>query len=189
MSAIPEQVVAGQKASLNNLLAVQGAMFSGFEKLVDLHLKVIKASLDEVAETTQKAIAVKDAQEALAFTSSLAQPNAEKAMAYSKHVYDIFSGVQVDLTKLTEEQIAQGQQQISDVIDQVAQNAPTGSEGAIALVKNSMATANNAYESAVKAARQASDAVESNITAATQAASEAASAAGKSASRARRTTA
>jgi len=189
MSAIPAQVVASQKASLTNLLAVQGAVFSGFEKLVDLNLKVIKASLDEVAEKTQQAIEVKDAQEALAFTSSLAQPNAEKAMAYSKHVYDILTGVQVDLTKLTEEQVAQGQQQIADALDQVAKNAPTGSEGAIALVKTSLATANNAYESAVKAARQAADAAESNFTAATKAATDAATAASKAAPRSRRTAA
>src|SRR3546814_4727483 len=92
MSAIPQQVLAGQKASLDNLLAIQGSFFGGFEKLVDLNLKVIKATLDEVAQKSQQAIEVKDAQEALAFTSGLVQPNAEKALAYSKHVYDIVSG-------------------------------------------------------------------------------------------------
>src|SRR3546814_10759396 len=86
MSAIPQQVLAGQKASLDNLLAIQGSFFGGFEKLVDLNLKVIKATLDEVAQKSQQAIEVKDAQEALAFTSGLVQPNAEKALAYSKHV-------------------------------------------------------------------------------------------------------
>jgi phasin family protein len=191
MSAIPQQVLAGQKASLDNLLAIQGTFFGGFEKLVDLNLKVIKATLDEVAQKSQQAIEVKDAQEALAFTSGLVQPNAEKALAYSKHVYDIVSGVQVDLSKLTEEQIAQGQQQVSNAIDQISKNAPTGSEGAVALLKSSLATANSAYESVSKATRQAVDAAESNLNAATnatfKAASDAAEAAGKSAPRARRT--
>jgi phasin family protein len=193
MSAIPQQVLAGQKASLDNLLAIQGTFFGGFEKLVDLNLKVIKATLDEVAQKSQQAIEVKDAQEALAFTSGLVQPNAEKALAYSKHVYDIVSGVQVDLSKLTEEQIAQGQQQVSDAIDQISKNAPTGSEGAVALLKSSLATANSAYESVSKATRQAVDAAESNLNAATnatfKAASDAAEAATKSAPRARRTAA
>src|SRR3546814_653071 len=146
MSAIPQQVLAGQKASLDNLLAIQGSFFGGFEKLVDLNLKVIKATLDEVAQKSQQAIEVKDAQEALAFTSGLVQPNAEKALAYSKHVYDIVSGVQGDLSKLTEEQIAQGQQHVSDAIDQIAKNAPTGSEGAVAILKSSLATANSRSE-------------------------------------------
>ena len=190
MSAIPQQVLASQKASLDNLLAVQGAVFGGFERLVDLNIKVIKATLDEVAEKSQQAIEVKDAQEALAFTSGLVQPSAEKALAYGKHVYDIFSGVQVNLSKLTEEQIALGQQQVSDAIDQISKNAPTGSEGAVALLKSSLATANSAYESVAKATRQAAEAAESNITAATnatfKAASDAAEAASKSAPRARR---
>ncbi|NYT39011.1 phasin family protein [Allopusillimonas soli] len=190
MSAIPEQVIAGQKASLNNLLAIQGAIFGGFEKLVDLNLKVAKATLDEVAEKSQQAISVSDAQEAVALSSSLTQPSAEKALAYSKHVYDIVSGVQVDLTKLVEAQIAQGQQHVSDTLDQFAKSAPTGSEGAIALIKSSLASANNAYESVAKAARQAADVAESNLTAATnatlKAAAQASEATAKPASRSRR---
>ena len=49
MSAIPQNVLANQKATLDNFVAIQNSFFSGFEKLVDLNLKVIKASLDEVA--------------------------------------------------------------------------------------------------------------------------------------------
>ncbi|HEY9278469.1 MAG TPA: TIGR01841 family phasin [Eoetvoesiella sp.] len=192
MSAIPQEVLANQKASLDKFLAVQGTFFGGFEKLIDLNLKVWKATLDEVAQKSQEAIEVKDAQEALAFTSGLVQPGAEKALAYSKHVYDIVSGVQADLSKLTEEQIAQGQQQVSEAIDQFSKNAPTGSESAVALMKSSLATATSAYESVSKAAKQATEAAESNISAATnatfKAASEAAEAA-KAAPRARRATA
>ncbi len=194
MSAIPQQVIATQKVSLNNFLAVQNAVFGGFEKLVDLNLKVVKATLDEVAQKSQQAVEVNDVQEAVAFTSGLVQPSAEKALAYSKHVYDIVSGVQGDLSKLTEEQIAQSQQQVSEAIDQFSKNAPTGSEGAVALLKSSLATANNAYESVSKAARQAAEAAESNISAATnatfKAATEAAEATARStAPRARRATA
>src|SRR3546814_7105081 len=96
------------------------------------------------------------------------------------------SGVQGDLSKLTEEQIAQGQQHVSDAIDQIAKNAPTGSEGAVAILKSSLATANSAYESVTKAARQAADTAESNLNAATSATFKAASDAAKSAPRARR---
>ncbi|GAB2897214.1 TIGR01841 family phasin [Paralcaligenes ginsengisoli] len=192
MSAIPQQVLASQKASLDKFLAVQGTFFGGFEKLVDLNLKVLKATLEEVAQKSQQVIEVKDAQEALAFTSSLVQPGAEKALAYSKHIYDIVSGVQTDLSKLTEEQIAQGQLQVSEAIEQFSKNAPTGSESAVALLKSSLATATSAYESVSKAAKQAAEAAESNIAAATnatfKAASDAADAA-KAAPRARRSAA
>ena len=192
MSAISPQIYANQKASLDKFLAVQGTFFDGFEKLVDLNLKVIKASLEEVAQKSQEAIEVKDVQDAVAFTTNLVQPSAEKALAYSKHVYDIVSGVQTSLSQLTEEQIAQGQQQVSDAIDQFSKNAPSGSEGAVALMKSSLATATSAYESVSKAAKQASQTAESNISAATDATFKAAAdsvEAAKSTPRARRSAA
>ncbi|MFC4273695.1 TIGR01841 family phasin [Achromobacter aloeverae] len=183
MTAIPQQVLARQKAQLNTFIAAQTALFSGFEKLVDLNLKVVKASLDEVALRSQQASDVKDAQEAVAFSTGLVQPGAEKALAYGKHVYDIVAGVQTELVKLGEEQIAESQTQISDAIDQWSKNAPTGSEGAVALIKSSLATATSAYDSLTKAAKQAAEVAESNLNAAAnatfKAASDAADAANK----------
>lgn len=169
MSAIPQQILDRQKSAINTFVAVQGSIFGGFEKLVDLNMKVIKASLGEAAEQSQQVSELKDPQEAVAFVSSLAQPNAEKAIAYTKNVYDILSNVSNELIKLTETQVAEGQQQIAETIDQLAKNAPTGSESAVALLKSSLATANTAYDSLNKAAKQAVEVAESNLTAATNA--------------------
>lgn len=175
MNALPQQMFANQKASLDNVLAIQGAMFQGFEKLVDLNMKVFKASFDEVGQKSQEASSIQDVQEALNFSSSLLQPNAEKVLAYSKQVYDVLSGVQVDVTKLTEAQVEQAQVQINDSIEQLTKNAPTGSEGAVALLKSSLASVNSAYDTVAKSARQAAQAAESNIAAATDATLKAAS--------------
>jgi phasin family protein len=169
MSAIPQQVLARQKANVNTLIATQAALFSGFEKLVDLNLKVIKATLDEVALRSQQVSDVKDPQEAVAFSTGLVQPGAEKVLAYGKHVYDIVTNVQTELVKLTEEQIAEGQQQLTEAIEQLSKNAPTGSEGAVALLKSSLATATSAYDSLSKAAKQAAEVAESNLNAAANA--------------------
>ncbi len=183
MTAIPQQVLARQQAQLNTFIAAQTALFSGFEKLIDLNLKVVKASLDEVALRSQQASDVKDAQEAIAFSTNLVQPGAEKALAYGKHVYDIVTGVQTELVKLGEEQIAESHTQFSDVLDQWSKNAPTGSEGAVALIKSSLATATSAFDSISKAAKQAAEVAESNLNAAAnatfKAASDAADAANK----------
>ena len=193
MNAIPQQVLARQKAAINSLVAAQTAMFSGFEKLVDLNLKVVKASLDEAAQRTQQSVDVKDAQEAAAFASALLQPGAEKALAYGKHVFDIVSGVQNELAKLTEEQVAEGRQQVTEAIEQLVSNAPAGSEGAVAVLKSTLATANGAYDSLSKAAKQAAEVAETNLNAAAnatfKAASDAAEAAAKAAPRAARRTA
>jgi len=190
MNAIPQQVLARQKAAVNSLVAAQTVVFGGFEKLVDLNMKVVKATLDEATARTQQSIEVKDAQEAVALASSLVQPGAEKVLAYSKHVFDIVSGVQAELTKLTETQVAEGRQQVSETVEQLVRNAPAGSEGAVSLLKSSLATANSAYDSLSKAAKQAAEVAETNLNAAAnatfKAASDAAEAAAKVAPAARR---
>ncbi len=186
MSAIPQQIIDRQKSALNAAVAVQGSLFNGFEKLVDLNLKVIKATLGEVAEQSAQATELKDPQEAAAFVSSLAQPNSEKAIAYTKHVYEIVSGVSNELIKLTEAQVAEGQQQVSEAIDQLAKNAPTGSESAVALMKSSLATVSTAYDSLNKAAKQAAEVAESNLSAATNATIKATESASKAAATATR---
>ncbi|HLR14151.1 MAG TPA: phasin family protein [Burkholderiaceae bacterium] len=188
MNTFSQQVFANQQASLDNFIAVQNSLLSGFEKLVDLNLKVMKASFDEISEKSREAAKLQDAQEAFTFSTALLQPNTEKAMAYGKHVYDICSGLQVDVTKLTEAQFAQFQQQVSEAIDQLSKNAPAGSESAVALLKSSLASASNAYENVTRSARQAADMAEKNIAAATdatiKATSEASKAGAKAASKA-----
>ena len=177
MAALPPQFLASQKASMQAVLALQNTAFTGFEKLVDLHLRVAKASFDEAAEKTQQVMALEDPQQVVAFATSLAQPSAEKAMAYGKHVYDIVSEVQAEVARLTEAQIAESQKTLSDALDQLSRNAPAGSESAVALMKSSLATATSAYDSLSKAAKQAAEVTESNIAAATSATFEAAEAA------------
>src|SRR5690606_811186 len=109
-------------------------------------------------------------------TTLSAQHGAEKALAYSKHVYDILSGVQTEVGRLTEAQLAAGQKNMAEAIEVLTKNAPAGSESAVAFMKSSMATANAAYESISKVAKQAADVTESNITAAANATFEAAAA-------------
>ena len=193
MNQLPKEMLESQKATLEAMMAFQGSVFGGFEKLVDLNLKVMKATMDEASQKTQEAMGIKDAQEAVAMTSGLIQPSADKAAAYSKHVYDIVSGVQADLAKLAEGKVAEGQKQLHAAVEQMTRNAPTGSEGTISMIKSSLAQATAAYDSMNKAAKQAAEVAEKNLNAATsatfKAASDAASNATKTAGRARRTTA
>ena len=175
MTAIPQQVLDAQKAALEKIVAVQGSMFNGFEKLVDLNLKVMKATMDEATQVSHKAIGVKDAQDALSLSSSVVQPSAEKAMAYGKHVYDIVAQVQSEIAKLSEGQLAEAQKRVAEAVEQFSRNAPVGSESAVAMLKSSLAQVNQAYDSMTKAAKQAADVAEKNLSAAASATFKAAS--------------
>ncbi len=163
----PEQITAAQKANLETLFGLTNRAFEGIEKLVELNMQVAKTTLAEVAETAQASLSVKDAQELLALQASLLQPAAEKAAAYSRHLYEIMAGANAEVTKAAEAGMAESQKKVMALVDSAVKNAPAGSESAVALVKSAVAAANNAYESVHKAAKQATEVAEANFTAMT----------------------
>ena len=162
-----DQFVAAQKASIETLFGLTTKAFEGVEKLVELNLQVAKTTLTEAAETATAAASVKDAQELLALQAGLLQPAAEKAAAYSRHLYDIVAGTGAEFTKVAEVNLADSQKKVLSLVDNAVKNAPAGSESAVALVKSAVAAANNAFETAQKAAKQATEVAEANFTAMT----------------------
>lgn len=174
-----EQLIAAQKANVETLFGLTNKAFEGIEKLVELNLQVARTTLGEAAETTKAALSVKDAQELLALQASLLQPAAEKAAAYSRHVYDIVAGTNAEVSKVAEATVADAQKKVLSVVDNAVKNAPAGTENAVALVKSAVAAANNAYESVHKAAKQAAEVAEANFQAVTSTAVKATQAASK----------
>jgi len=158
-----EQVVAAHKANIETLFGLTNKAFEGVEKIVELNLSASKAALNEVAGHTQSVLSVKDVQELLALQSSLLQPLAEKAAAYSRHLYDIASGTGAEFNKAVEAQAAEAQSQFNGLVDSAAKNAPAGSEAAVAILKSTVSAANNALETVQKAVKQATEAAEANF--------------------------
>lgn len=184
MTLTAEQILASHKANIETLFGLTTKAFEGVEKLVELNVTASRAALTEAASHTQAVLGVKDAQELLALQASLLQPSAEKAAAYSRHLYDIATATTGEFTKAAEAQLAEMQKSYTGLVDGALKNAPAGSEQAVALVKSAMTAANNAYESVHKAAKQAADIAEANFTAVTNTAVKASQAAAKSAKRA-----
>ena len=160
-----DQFMAANKANVETLFGLTAKAFEGVEKLVELNLQVAKASLTEAAETSTAALSIKDAQELMALQAGLLQPAAEKAAAYSRHLYDILAGTTAEVSKAAEATLADGQKQMLALVDNAVKNAPAGTESTVALVKSAVAAANNAYESAHKAAKQATEVAEANFNA------------------------
>lgn len=164
----PEQIVAAHKANVETLFGLTAKAFEGVEKLVELNLSAAKAALEESSSNTQAVLSAKDAQELLAMQANLFQPLAEKTSAYSRHLYDIASGTSGEFTKAFESQSAAAQKQLATLVDTAAQNAPAGSEQAVAMMKSAVGAASAAFESVQKAVKQAADLAESNLATVTQ---------------------
>lgn len=187
MFAIPEQFSAASKANfeaqLSLITALTNKAFEGVEKIVDLNLNVAKASLEESNSAAKQFLAAKDAQEWLSLAAAQAQPNAEKALAYGRHLAGIASGVQAEFTKAAEAQIAETSRKVLELVEEVSKNAPAGSENAVAIFKTAIGNANAGYEQLTKTTKQAVETLEANLNTAvgqfTQAAPKAARAAKK----------
>jgi len=160
-----EQVIASHKANIETLFGLTNKAFEGVEKIVELNLTASKAALAEAATHTQTMLSVKDAQELLALQSGLLQPLAEKTAAYSRHLYDIATSTGAEFTKNAEAQAADAQKKFTGLVDSAAKNAPAGSESVVAIMKSSVAAANNALESVQKAVKQATEVAEANFNA------------------------
>lgn len=174
-----EQVLAANKANVETLFGLTGKAYEGVEKLVELNLSTAKAMLAESANQAQTVLGVKDAQELLALQTTLLQPLGEKAASYGREVYDIAAATGAEFGRAFEAQFAEAQKKFLDIVDSTAQNAPAGSETAVALMKSAVATASNVLETAQKSAKQAVAMAESNFKAATAGAVDAGKAAAK----------
>ena len=102
-----EQIVAAQKANIETIFGLTSLAFEGVEKLIELNTQVAKTAMTEASQTIQAALSVKDAQELLALQAGLLQPAAEKAAAYSRHVYEIAASTGAEVNRVAEAQAAE----------------------------------------------------------------------------------
>jgi len=162
MTLTPEQVIAANKANLETLVGLTNKAFSGLEQLIELNLAAAKSTLADSQQQAQSVLSVKDAQELLALQASLFQPLAEKAVSYNRHLYEIATGTGSHLSSAVEEKMAEAQKAFATMIETATQNAPAGSEAAVAAFKTAVSAGNNALESVQKAVKQATDVAEAN---------------------------
>jgi phasin family protein len=167
MFTIPEPFSAVTKANLDAQLEMLSALsnkaFEGMEKLIDLNLSLVKASMEDSATTAKQLLAAKDPQEFISLTTAQAQPAAQKVIAYGRHLASIASSTQAEFSKAAEEQFSENSRKVMALVDDVAKNAPAGTENAIALVKSAVGNANASYEQLTKTTKQAVEALEVNM--------------------------
>jgi phasin family protein len=164
-----EEMSEAQKQNIDAMLKLSHKAFEGIEKMVDLQLSAARASLQETSEKFQALMSVKDAQDIMAVNKEMATPSAEKALAYSRTIYDIAAQTSGEVQRLIDAQIAEGNKKVFDALDEFAKSAPAGSEAMIAMMKSSLTAASSAYETANKAARQVVEMAERNMKAAADA--------------------
>ncbi|HZR67830.1 MAG TPA: phasin family protein [Burkholderiales bacterium] len=172
MYVTPEQIAATNKAGAEALLGLANSQFAAFERWSNLNLNATKAVFEDGLNHAKALLGAKDVQEFINLNAAAAQPALEKAIAYSRSVYEVAAQSQAELTKAIEAQSAELNRNVVGFLDKVSKNAPAGSDVAVAAVKSALAAANSAYDSFTKVAKQATEIAEANFTAVTTAAKE-----------------
>lgn len=121
----PQHLVDAQNTGIHQLFAFSSTALDGIEKLTELNLQVVKATLAENQALMARALAARP-EELIALSTSLAQPTAEKIAAYSRHVYEIVSGVQIALTATAPSQYQQYVRDAQGIVENLTKDASFG---------------------------------------------------------------
>lgn len=163
MNLTPEQIVAANKSNLETLVGLTSKAFAGVEQLIELNMAAAKSALSDSHSNSQTVLSVKDAKDLLSMQASMFQPLAEKMVTYNRHLYEIATSSSQDVGSVVQEQFAKSQQLYQEVFENMAKNAPAGSETAVAAFKTAVSAGTSALESVQKAVKQATDMVDSNV--------------------------
>lgn len=166
MNKITEQFTSSSKAGIDSLQTIASTALTGLANLTLLNLNTARAALEDSAANAKALLSIKDAQGFAALQQSLAQPAIEKAIAYSRSVYEIASQSSNGLTQVIEAQASEVNKNLTTAIDKALKSAPAGSEVAVSAVKSAIAAANSAYSNLSNAAKQATEMAEANVAAA-----------------------
>lgn len=173
MYVTPEQITSVNKSGAEIFLSLAHANFAAFEKLSALNFNATKSAFEDAVNHAKALMNVKDVQELVTINVAAAQPTLEKAIAYSRNVYEVTSASQAAITRVVEGQAGEFNRNVVGFLDTVVKNAPAGSDVAVAAVKSALAAANSAYDNLTKVAKQATEIAEANFAAASNATTKA----------------
>lgn len=172
MFSTPAPILAMSQANLAAAINIANIALGGAERLAQLNLQVARTVLEESAKSAQALASATSIQELMALQSTLAEPNVEKAVHYSRHIYQVASDTQAALSKVVEERVSDINNTLVDELEKMAKTAPAGSEAMVSMLKSGVAAANNAYDTLSKAAKQVVEVTEANVANATSVATK-----------------
>jgi phasin family protein len=166
--ANPQQdLLALNRANVETTLSLAAAVLKGAERLATLQISAAKELLADNAKIARNLMSVKDAGELISM-KPVAEPLLERALSYSRSVYEVTTETQAEITRLLEARLKEIGETVNEAVTQAAKNAPVGSDVAVAAVRSAMAAASSAYENMQKITGQVKQLTEANVAAASE---------------------
>ena len=165
-----ENLLSANKAAIDTLLSVANTALATAESLAALNLGFARQSLDKGSKQAAAALKLKTPQDVAAFGAESVQPGVDSVVAYSRSVYDIANGAASEINGMLKKQFDDMAKKIQAAAVSGAQQAPFGSDVALAAVKQAIDAGNAAYADLTKKVQDAAALAQANVAKATEAA-------------------
>lgn len=168
-----EQFTAANKATVDSLLAVSNTALASAERILALNMDIARSAIEDSASGAKALLHAKDVNDVVSIQTSLTQPAIEKALDYTRSIYEVAARSQEEMSKLLEAQFGSFQKSVEKMLEQANKSAPKGSENAFSAIQSAISAANAAYGNMNVVAKQFADAAQGNLATATKAAAAA----------------
>lgn len=164
-----EEFAAAHRTNIDTSLTLANVAFAYVEHIAALNLNMARTVLEDVVASAKSLLDAKDIHEFASLQAAMVQPAVEKTVGYARGVYDVAFQRREEVSQLIETQFAEMGRNVVTSLENVAKNAPAGSDAAVAAVKSAIAVTNSTYDSLRKTARQVVDVAEANVAATSKA--------------------
>lgn len=145
------------EAQLQALSAIAEKAMHAVTELAELNVATVKASLEDSSAIANEILSAKDPQAAFIIAQSQAQPAAEKAASYGRHVAAIATKAQAELGKVAQERLAETTAHFNALVNDLSKAAPAGSEPMVELFKGNLSQVHSLFDQFTKAGQTAYD--------------------------------
>lgn len=144
-----------QATNLDALLSMTATMLDACQKFSDLGVQAMKENIADYQENVHKALAANGAQAWFALQADAIEPAAERARSYLRQAQEIAAETRADFQQVTEAQYESGLRTMQQALENLSQNAPTGSENALNAWQSAVTSTAALYESMQQATKHA----------------------------------
>ncbi|CAG9164580.1 phasin family protein [Cupriavidus pinatubonensis] len=178
-----QPMYAAQAAAMDIVFGMTAKTLDAYQRLTELGMQTMKETLANNQETVRQAFAAKSPQELFALQATAVEPAAEKARAFFQQVQEIAASTREEFQKVAAAQYETNKQTFQEIFEKLAQNVPSGSEGAFNAWQAAMTSGASLCESMQQSTKQAIELAETQVANAAAAAAAGHKGGGQSAGR------
>ena len=158
-------LATANRENAESMFTLANAVFNSVERVVALNFNTAREALESSVSDTKTLLGAKDVQELSSLQASLVAPALEKAVGYSRNLYEIVSQTQVTIGTIIEQQCVEGKKEFDEMLDKAAKNGPAGSNEAVKAIKTAVAAGNDALDTMSQASKKFAEMAEHNVAA------------------------